>query len=114
MQMIKGISVTLHVKDTLHGVTDDFGKVTYPETTVAVDDVLVSPASDDDVASTLALYGKRAAYVLAIPKGDTHDWEDTTVEFFGRTWRTIGFSVIGIDDLIPLRWNRKVKVEAYG
>ena len=50
----------------------------------------------------------------AFPKGDAHDWENATVEFFGKKFRTYGSVTHGIEDLIPLLWNKKVKVERYG
>lgn len=50
------------------------------------------------------------AYTLGIPKGDTHIWTDTLVSFWGRTWRTIGLPVRGMDENIPLCWNEKVRV----
>lgn len=53
-------------------------------------------------------------YTLAIPKGDTHEWTDCEVEFFGRRWRSVGFPQKGIEDLVPLDWNQKVTVETYG
>ena len=60
------------------------------------------------------LTGKKAVYTLAIPKGDTHDWEDKEVKFFGKRWRTFGIPLEGIEQLIPLDWNKKVMVERYG
>ena len=42
-----------------------------------------------------------------------HDWTDTKVEFFGKTWKTVGEPVEGIEENIPLRWNKKVVVERY-
>lgn len=60
------------------------------------------------------LIGEPAAdgreYTLAIPKGDTHIWTDTLVSFWGKTWRTIGLPVRGMDENIPLCWNEKVRV----
>ena len=108
--MIKGITVTLH-KKTLIG-TDDFGQPTYSDSTETVDNVLVSPVSSDDAINELSLSGKKIVYELCIPKGDTNTWEDTTVEFFGQTFKTIGFATECIDP--PLRWNKKIKVERYG
>ena len=108
---MNGITVKLTVK-TQTGV-DALHVPIYSETTVDVADVLVAPASSEDIADAMNLYGKKAVYTLGIPKGDAHDWTDTTVEFFGRKWRTIGLPTEGIEALIPLRWNRKVKVEAY-
>ena len=37
-----------------------------------------------------------------------------TVEFWGQKFRTYGDVVQGIENLIPLCWNKKVKVEKYG
>ena len=97
--MIHGITVLLYEKRKTG--TDAFNAPVYEEAT-------------EDLVSDLQLYGKRTAYTLAIPKGDTHDWEDVTVEFFGRKWRTFGGVTQGIEDMIPLPWNKKVKVERYG
>jgi len=108
--MIKGITVTLH-KKTLTG-TDDFGQPTYSDSTETVDNVLVSPVSSDDAINELSLSGKKIVYELCIPKDDTNTWEDTTVEFFGQTFKTVGFATECIDP--PLRWNKKIKVERYG
>lgn len=110
--MIHGITVRLYIK-TQTG-TDDFGAPVFEETPKEVCNVLVGEPTSEDIVSSLQLYGKRIAYTLAIPKGDEHDWEDVTVEFFGQKFRTYGGVTQGIDTLIPLCWNKKVKVERYG
>lgn len=110
--MIKGIPVILYVKKKT-GV-DGFNHPIYQEIRETVENVLVSPASTDDIASSQDLYGKKAVYTLAIPKGDSHIWEDCEVEFFGRMWHTFGFPIEGIEENIPLEWNKKVMVEQYG
>lgn len=109
--MIQGVSVILHEKIKV-GV-DEFNADIFSIKTSKVDDVLVAPSSTDDVNSSVNLYGKKAIYTLAIPKGDTHDWVNAEVEFFGRRWRTVGIPLEGIEDNIPLRWNKKVMVEIY-
>ena len=76
--------------------------------------MLVGEPSAEDIVNEMQLYGKRIAYTLAIPKGDTHDWNDVTVGFFGQKWRTYGGVTQGIEAMIPLTWNKKVKVERYG
>lgn len=111
MAKIKGITVTLYNK-TLDS-TDGFGDPVYTETAVNVDDVLVYPASSTEILETTNLYGKKAVYTLAIPKGDTHEWEDKRVSFFGKEWHTFGIPTQGIEENIPLRWNMKVMVERY-
>lgn len=111
MSRIKGIQVTLYTQTETS--TDPFGAPIYSETAVTVDDVLVAPASATEVLDTVNLYGKKAVYTLAIPKGDTHTWADKKVEFFGQAWHVFGIEQEGIEENIPLRWNKKVLVERY-
>lgn len=108
---IKGIPVKLSVR-TQTGI-DDFNRPIYETSQEVVENVLVGEPSAEDVVNEINLSGKRIAYVLAIPKGDTHIWENTEVEFWGMTFKTVGIPTQGIDDNIPLEWNKKVKVERY-
>lgn len=112
MGLIKGITIKLYEK-TQTG-TDGFNHPIYKETPVDIENVLVAPASTDDILAQNNLSGKETVYSLAIPKGDTHDWENRTVEFFGKKWETIGAPLEGIEKLIPLGWNKKVTVKRYG
>lgn len=112
MSRIKGITVTLINK--VKTGQDPFGNPIYEDKEIQVDNVLVSPTSSDDVVNQLNLTGKKAVYTLAIPKGDTHIWEDKEVRFFNKRWRVFGMETQGIDELIPLDWNKKVMVESYG
>lgn len=96
--------------------TDWANRPIYEDTAENVNDVLVGEPSTEDIAQALDLYGKRVQYTLAIPKGDTHDWTDVKVilpEPFAGTYRTFGFTTAGIEENIPLRWNKKVRVERY-
>lgn len=111
MALIKGITVTLLVKQETG--KDGFNHPVYEETPVEVENVLVSPASTTDVITDTNLSGRTETYTLAIPKGDTHTWEGCRVQFFGKIWRVAGFPIEGIEELIPLDWNRKVTVERY-
>lgn len=112
MGKLKGITVMLMA--TVEVGQDPFGAPIYAEKEVPVEDVLVVPTLSDDVINQLNLTGKKAEYTLAIPKGDTNDWEDKEVIFFGQRWKTFGIPLEGIEDLMPLRWNKKVMVERYG
>lgn len=109
---MRGITITLYGK-TQTG-TDDFGAPIYSETAIEVENVLIGEPSADQITEELNLHGKRLAYVLAIPKGDTNTWTDRKVSFFGETFKTYGEPTQGIEHLIPLAWNKKVKVERYG
>lgn len=111
MGMIKGIPVTLY--EAVQTGVDAFHAPVFSETPVTVENVLVCPVGADDVVQDLQLYGKRAEYTLCIPKGDTHEWKDRTVEFFGQKWRTFGFATEYIEENLPLDWNLKVKVERF-
>ena len=111
MSRIKGITVTLHTVEQTG--SDPFGDPIYSETEVNVDNVIVAPASADEITNTINLYGKKAVYTLGIPKGDMHEWEDRKVTFFGKDWRVFGIPQEGIESMVPLKWNKKVTVERY-
>ena len=108
---IKGITVTLY--RTVKTGSDGFGADIFEEQAAQVEDVLVAPASADDVINSVQLEGKKAVYLLGIPKGDTHEWEDKTIEFFGKKFRSFGPVQEGIEELVPTRWHKKVTVERY-
>lgn len=112
MALLTGITIKLYTR-TQTG-TDAFNAPVYEETPVEVKNVLVCPVSTEDVISAQQLYGKRAVYELCIPKGDTNNWENRTVEFYGQKWRTFGIPLEWIEALVPGTWNRKVKVERNG
>lgn len=109
---MRGVSVTLY--DRVENGRDALNHPIYDEAPVVVSDVLVAPSSTVEVLDTNNLDGRRSDYTLAIPKGDTHDWSaGKRVSFFGRDWRIIKMPEEGIEWLIPLKWNKKVQVEAY-
>lgn len=107
-----GVPVILHVR-TQSGV-DAFNCPVFTDSFVTVDNVLIGQPTTDEIDSTIALYGKRIEYMLGIPKGDTHDWEDTCVEFFGHRYRTFGATIEGVEANVPTPWHRKVRVERDG
>jgi len=108
---MQGIDIILYDKQKTG--EDAFGHPVYAETPVTVENVLVGEPTSDEVTDALNLYGKHVAYTLAIPKGDENTWTDRMVEFFGERFRVIGHPTQGIDHLIPLAWNKKVRVEHY-
>lgn len=109
--MINGITIALI--NLVETGKDGFNNPIYDEVTTQVDDVLVAPSSSDDVIDSTNLYGKKAIYTIAIPKGDTHIWENQVVEFFGERWIVFSLPMTGIESNIPLRWNTKYYVERY-
>ena len=119
MARITGIDVTLYVQEQTG--TDPFGKPVYKETATTVSNVLVGQPTDEEAISAVSLYGKRIAYMLGIPKGDTHDWQEKHVEWtdaYGtiHKCRTFGFPITGIEANLPpqVPWHKKVRCEIYG
>lgn len=109
---MNGITVTLY--DRTQTGTDALNRPVYTETPVSVGNVLVAPMSTNEVLETYTLTGRMAVYQMAIPKGDSHEWTaGKRVNFFNADWRIIDIPEEGIESLIPLSWNKKVRVERY-
>lgn len=104
-----GFTVVLYERSQT-GV-DALNNPVYTPTPVSVDNVLVGQPETDDITSSISLYGKRLTYWLGLPKGDSHNWTDTTVEIFGEPFRTFGDVVQGIEANVPTPWHKKVRVE---
>ena len=106
-----GVTVTLYERVlTGHDALND---PVYALTPVDVPNVLVGQPTTDEVTSSIDLYGKRIEYMLGIPKGDAHNWEDTAVIIFGQTYRTVGSTIQGIEANVPTPWHKKVRVCRY-
>ena len=111
IDVLQGITIKLY--NRVQTGVDAINRPIYGEVSTDDDDVLIGEPTTEEVVNELNLSGKRLAYTLAIPKGDDHDWKDAVVEFFGERFRTFGAPTQGIEAMIPLRWNAKVKVERY-
>ena len=105
---MRGITITLYNRKQT-GI-DKFGSPIYEETSEQIENVLVGEPSTQEIVDELNLSGKRIDFTLAIPKGDEHDWVNKRVGFFGERFEVIGYPTQGLDHLIPLSWNKKVKV----
>lgn len=109
--MLKGVDVILYEK-TPNG-TDPFGKQLYKTTPVTVKNVLVGYVNANDITTSTDLQGKSASYMIGIPKGDTHEWEDSVVEALGHKWKTSGFIIEAQEELVPTKWHKKIAIERY-
>ena len=111
---IKGETVILVVKEQVD--TDPMGAPIYGEPEyVPVENVCVGNPAADPLIETNDLNGRRTAFVLGIPKGDTHNWTDVEVIIRGDRYRTYGPPLIQTEANIPARipWNTQIKVERY-
>ena len=111
MGKIHGIPITLIDKQVVS--VDPFGSPVVKDVEITIDNVIVAPATTEDVTSQMSVTGKKISYTLGIPKGDAHDWENKEVRFFGKRWKTVGIPLEGIESMMPLEWNKKVMVERY-
>lgn len=109
--MIRGTKVTLYQKTRI-GI-DPFHKPIYTEKAVTVPNILVYPATAEDIVHELSLSGKHLEYYLCVPKGDDHAWEDRRVTFLDETWQIFGLPEEWIPDNVPGKWNRRYKCERY-
>lgn len=111
--LIRGIDITLFEK-TQNGV-DALGNPTFEELPVTVHNVLVMPVSTvgGDMPENTTLTGKGQIYNIGIPKGDTHNWTDSRVEFLGGKFKTFGFIEEGIEANVPGAWHKKISCERY-
>ena len=96
MQLIKGTDIEL------------FSFVNGELSSETISNVLIGEPTGSNPNETTD--GRQLGYTLAIPKGDTHDWTNRMVGFFGRYFRTLGYPEQGIEANIPLAWHKKVRV----
>lgn len=109
---IKGIDVILYEKGESY--RDEFNAPVYGYSDpVTVENVLVGQPEPQEIIDELSLSGKKIAFNLGIPKGDTHDWEEAVVEFFGHKFKTFGIPAEGIEANVPGPWHKIVKCERY-
>ena len=111
MTILKGIEIIL--MDKVENGVEEFNHPIFVDKEIVVKNVLVAPVKTEDVLNIVNLTGKKAEYLLGLPKGDANTWENREVVFFGKKWRTIGIPQEGIESMIPLNWNRKIMVERY-
>lgn len=107
-------TMTVQLVNKTSSGEDPFGNPIEVEELIDVPGCLVGQPSTDDIAQTMEMYGKKIAFVVGIPKGDKNLWVDTDVVIWGDRYRTIGFPETGIQENIPLKWGKNVKVERYG
>lgn len=109
--LIKGTTVILWTK-TQTG-TDGYNEPVYEWSSESVSNVLIGEPAPQERIDEKSLTGRSIDYVLGIPKGDTHNWENQIVEFFGHKFLTYGIPEQGIEANVPGPWHKKVKCQRY-
>lgn len=108
--MIKGMEIILY--ETTSSSVDEFGHPIKTETEVTVDNVLFQPTLADDVVDRTRLESEKELITLAIPKGDNHSWLHNRVLVNGHYYMCYAENE-GMEQNIPLAWNKKVYCERY-
>lgn len=109
--MIRGETVILINREEIG--RDPFGNPIYDEKESVVSDVIIGQPTFEEALSDMQLNGKRLAFVLGIPKNDTHEWKDSIVLIRSERFRTYGFPLEQTVANVPGKWNMQVKVERY-
>ncbi len=109
--MIQG--TTIQLVDKVRVDSDPFGAPIYNESLIEVDNVLVAQPVPSQINDMLNLYGKRLAYSIGIPKGDTHTWKEQDVIIFGERYHVFTEVTKGIEANVPGPWHHVYGVERY-
>lgn len=109
--LIKGMDIILWQKSQT-GV-DSLNEPVYEWSSEKVHNVLVGEPFTVEPVDDTSLTARSIGYTLGIPKGDTHDWENQIVEFFGHKFMTYGMVEQGIEANVPGPWHKKVKCQRY-
>lgn len=92
---------------------DEFNAPVFSLVETPIKNVVVGSPTFDQAISELNLTGKRLAFILGIPKGDNHNWIDTTVIIRDQKFKTYGAPLLQTEANVPGPWNLQVKVEKY-
>lgn len=102
---------TVYVETPIEGTTDRLGNpvITWTEP-VSVDNVLIAPASTDDMEAA-RVNGYTLALTLHFPKTWTASLQGCRITVGGEVYRVVGDPHPYMDENTPTDWNRPVNVE---
>lgn len=107
------IGMTLSFKKRVAtGAKDSFNNPVYSEETITVHDCLVAPPTEPiDRVESAALDRNVTVVRIHLPKADTRDVSNSSVEYQGEEFRIIGKPVQFMNENTPTRWNRYLRAE---
>lgn len=95
------------------GQKDGLNDPIYEEQTFSISDCLIAPITEPlDRIESSALDRDIAIVRIHLPKSDSTDISDSSVDYGGQTWRVVGKPVAFMNDNTPTIWNRYVRAEA--
>ena len=104
---------TIQIKTRTQTGVDAFNRPTYTDAWEDVAGCVVGSPSSEDVENELNLSGKRIAYEIFLPNGDTHTWNGTSVMIGSREYRVIGDARESFVSFPHIPCNKLISVEAY-
>ena len=113
MSMVFDMGQTITLINKKQIGIDEFNQPVYADEEVQVDNVLYTTNLTDDIVSTTNLVGKKDVHLIAIPKGDTHEWENQIVIIEGKKYHIFTPAKKGIEALVPSPWNAQYLCESY-
>lgn len=113
MSMVFEMGQTITLLNKKQIGIDEFNQPVYADEEIQVDNVLYTTNLTDDIISTTNLVGKKDVHLIAIPKGDTHKWENQIVIIEGKKYHIFTPAKKGIEALVPSPWNAQYLCESY-
>lgn len=112
MKTLKDFTITVKLYEKVEIGTDDFGVPTYSTFIEEIDHCLVAIGQHGQMTDNTNIQVALDTFTIAIPKGDTHDWRNSIVEFNlgGVDFRckTYGDYLLGYEDAMPLMWHKQI------
>lgn len=107
-------TITLEFKKRVPtGAKNKLNDPVYTEETFEISGCLIAPTVEPlDRVESSALDRDIAIVRLHLPKTDSRDVSNCSVDFDGQTWRIVGKPVKFMDGNTPTEWNRYVRAEA--
>lgn len=107
------IGMTLSFKKRVEtGEVDEFNNPKHSEQTITIADCLIAPVTEPvDRVESAALERDMTVVRIHLPKADSRDVSNSTVDYDGETFRVIGKPVKFMDANTPTRWNRYMRAE---
>lgn len=113
MSMVFEQGQTITLIERVQTGTDGFNQPIFDEIETEVANVLYSTSLTDDIITNTNLVGKKDVHIIAIPKGDTHLWENRDILIEGKRYHIFTPAKKGIDSLVPSPWNAQYLCESY-
>lgn len=105
--------ITLSFIQKVENGTDEFNNATHTTQTIEIANCLIAQVTEPtDRVESAALERNVTMVRIHLPKADTRDVSNSTVDYRGETFRTIGRPVAFMTENTPTDWDRYLRAEA--